>query len=49
VHGYFEVDLNILWDVAVGDVPFLLDQVQAILAELASAPDGEPPPDAAAS
>jgi len=34
VHGYFEVDLNILWDVAIGDVPPLLDQVQAILAEL---------------
>jgi len=25
VHGYFEVDLNILWDVAIGDVPRLLD------------------------
>jgi uncharacterized protein with HEPN domain len=21
VHGYFEVDLNILWDVAIGDLP----------------------------
>lgn len=46
VHGYFEVDLNVLWDVAIGDVPSLLDQAQAILAELTSAPDGEPPSDA---
>jgi uncharacterized protein with HEPN domain len=46
VHGYFEVDLDILWDVAFGDVPSLLDQVQAILPELASASDGEPPPNA---
>jgi uncharacterized protein with HEPN domain len=46
VHGYFEVDLNILWDVAIGDVPSLLDQVQAILSELTPAPDGELPPDA---
>lgn len=44
VHGYFEADLNILWDVAIGDVPSLLDQVQAILAELTPAPDGESPP-----
>jgi uncharacterized protein with HEPN domain len=21
VHGYFEVDLNVLWDVAIGDLP----------------------------
>jgi uncharacterized protein with HEPN domain len=45
VHGYFEVDLNILWDVAIGDLPPLLDQIQAILAELTPAPDGEPPAD----
>ena len=45
VHGYFEVDLNILWDVAIGDVPRLLDQVHAILAELAPASDGDPSPD----
>ena len=30
VHGYFEVDLDILWDVAVVDVPHLADQVRAI-------------------
>lgn len=33
-HGYFEVDLNILWDVAIGDVPRVADQVRTILAEL---------------
>ena len=30
VHGYFEVDLDILWDVAVIDVPQLASQVLAI-------------------
>ncbi len=30
VHGYFEVDLDILWDVAVIDVPLLAGQVLAI-------------------
>jgi uncharacterized protein with HEPN domain len=30
VHGYFEVDLDILWDVAVIDVPELASQVLAI-------------------
>ena len=30
VHGYFEVDLDILWDVAVIDVPRLASQVLAI-------------------
>jgi uncharacterized protein with HEPN domain len=30
VHGYFEVDLDILWDVAVIDVPELANQVRAI-------------------
>jgi hypothetical protein len=39
VHGYFEVDLDILWDVAVRDVPGLVDQVQRILTDIT--PDGE--------
>jgi uncharacterized protein with HEPN domain len=30
VHGYFEVDLDILWDVAIIDVPQLADQVRQI-------------------
>ena len=34
VHGYFEVDLDILWDAAVGDVPRLADQVRVIRSEL---------------
>jgi len=36
VHGYFEVDLDILWDVAVIDVPHLADQVRIIRSELGS-------------
>ena len=30
VHGYFEVDLDILWDVAIVDVPQLTAQILAI-------------------
>ena len=30
VHGYFEVDLDILWDVATIDVPHLAGQVRTI-------------------
>lgn len=41
VHGYFEVDLDILWDVAVGDVPSLARQVQAIIAELGTGDEAE--------
>jgi uncharacterized protein with HEPN domain len=33
VHGYFEVDLDILWDVAIIDVPQLASQVLAIQSE----------------
>lgn len=33
VHGYFEVDLDILWYVVTVDVPQLSEQVSAILAE----------------
>ena len=32
VHGYFEVDLDILWDVATIDVPHLAGQVRTIQA-----------------
>ena len=34
VHGYFEVDLDILWDVAVIDVPQLASQVLAIQSDI---------------
>ena len=36
VHGYSEVDLDILWNVALGDVPPLAEQVRAILSALPS-------------
>jgi uncharacterized protein with HEPN domain len=38
VHGYFEVDLDILWDVAVVDVPQLTVQVLAIQSGRAADP-----------
>jgi uncharacterized protein with HEPN domain len=40
VHGYFEVDLDVLWDVAVVDVPRLADQVSTIHSQLAADSDG---------
>jgi uncharacterized protein with HEPN domain len=41
VHGYFEVDLDILWDVAVIDVPGLADQVRLIQAGHGTDASGE--------
>jgi uncharacterized protein with HEPN domain len=38
VHGYFEVDLDILWDVAVIDIPRLADQVGIIRSALSGEP-----------
>jgi uncharacterized protein with HEPN domain len=38
VRGYFEMDLDILWDVAVVDVPRLADQVRAIRSKLRDEP-----------
>lgn len=40
VHGYFDVDLDILWDVAAVDVPRLAGQVRVIQAELANETGG---------
>lgn len=40
VHDYFEVDLDILWDVAAVDVPRLADNVRAIHDGLAAGADG---------
>ena len=38
VHGYFEVDLDILWDVAAVDVPRLAERVRVIRSELVGEP-----------
>lgn len=32
VHGYFEIDLNFLWDAATQDIPDLAEQVRGIAA-----------------
>ncbi len=42
-HGYFEVDPDILWDVAKVDVPHLADQVRVIRSKLTDEPDGAVP------
>jgi uncharacterized protein with HEPN domain len=34
VHGYFEVDLDILWDVAIIDVPELASQVRRMQSDI---------------
>jgi uncharacterized protein with HEPN domain len=39
VHGYFEVDLDILWDVVSLDIPRLADQVRKVRAATSEAPD----------
>ena len=31
VHGYFEVDLNLIWQIVHQDIPILLDQLQDLL------------------
>ena len=38
VHGYFEVDLDILWDVATIDVPHLADQIRTIQSGISTDP-----------
>lgn len=38
VHGYFEVDLDILWDVATIDVPHLAGQVRTIQSGISADP-----------
>ncbi len=38
VHGYFEVDLDILWDVAAADVPQLADQIRIIASGITDEP-----------
>ena len=40
VHGYFEVDLDILWDVATIDVPHLAGQVRTIQSGISTDPAG---------
>lgn len=32
VHAYFDIDLNILWPTAIGDVPSLLPRLRALVA-----------------
>lgn len=34
IHGYFGVDLKLVWDVVVGDVPLLKKQVKKILSSI---------------
>ena len=34
IHGYFDVDLDVVWSAAVNEVPALASAVAEILAEL---------------
>jgi uncharacterized protein with HEPN domain len=34
VHGYFDIDLQIVWDTARSDVPALVPQLERVLADL---------------
>lgn len=31
VHGYFDIDLNLIWQIVHQDIPILLDQLQDLL------------------
>ena len=31
IHGYFDVDLDVVWKIAVEDIPVLVDRLRAIL------------------
>jgi len=31
IHGYFEIDLETLWDIAVNDVPKLIPQIKPLI------------------
>jgi uncharacterized protein with HEPN domain len=32
IHGYFNVDLDILWQITTADIPFLIEQLEKLLA-----------------
>lgn len=34
IHGYDSVDLDILWDILVGDLPPLVEQLRSVLTDL---------------
>lgn len=34
IHGYFRLDLNVVWDTAVNDAPVLEQQLRKILQHL---------------
>jgi len=36
IHGYFEVDLDIIWTIVTKDIPTLIPQLEALLAECES-------------
>ena len=31
VHGYFDIDLDLIWQIVHHDIPLLLDQLQQVL------------------
>lgn len=41
VHGYFEVDLDILWDVVTLDVPRLAERIRLIQSEYTPDPGAD--------
>jgi uncharacterized protein with HEPN domain len=45
VHGYFDVDANVVWDTVKDDLPRLKQQVDDLLNERRSGPHRAPQPD----
>jgi uncharacterized protein with HEPN domain len=35
IHGYFGVDYELVWDVAINKIPLLRDQLEKLLREMA--------------
>ena len=38
IHDYFGVDLNLVWDVVVSELPPAAERIEALIGELASEP-----------
>lgn len=41
IHGYFDVDLDIVWTIVTTDLPYLIPQLEAILESSSSTDDPE--------
>ena len=45
IHGYFDVDVGVVWGTVKNDLPRLKQQIDGLLSEQRSGPQREPEPD----